>query len=128
MKKRRKPHNREPLPIEGEVAEKGVPENACILGERSSKRKGLALNTFKAAAQAPAATRLCPEPRNAKNKVESLRSLFIIYKDPSHPLKRELPQSGSLLRKKHNKTALHKQGGCFFSSCKRFYFLRSSFT
>ncbi len=49
--------------------EKGTPKNACILGKRSSKRKGLALNTFKAAVKAPAATRLCPEPRNATNKV-----------------------------------------------------------
>ncbi len=37
-------------------------------GERSSQQKRLALNTFKAAAQAPAATRLC-RPRNATNKV-----------------------------------------------------------
>ncbi len=37
-------------------------------GWEESKQKRLALNAFKAAAKAPAATRLC-RPRNAKNKV-----------------------------------------------------------
>ncbi len=61
----------------------------CIFGKRSSKRKWLALNAFKAAVKAPAATRLCPEPRNAfKDKVALSATSW------------QLPQRWSLLNEK----------------------------
>ncbi len=64
-------------------------------GWEEFKRKRLALNTFKAAAKAHAATRLCPGPRNAKNNVSlTLRKIS----DPSQPLKWQLPLRWSLFK------------------------------
>ncbi len=67
---------------------KGVPENVYIFGESPSENGSFLKRSEKTAAQAPAATRLCPEPRNAKKKVAL------------SPATQELPQSGSLLNEK----------------------------